>query len=171
MKIYELVSNEQPVTQGDILDRCPVTLLEAKESSVRDSPEYIQHFARVIVISQACDLVQQQGLGKVVVALVHTCNEILRLGLLKASAIKDHVRFHRMPGWYYLPKADDPASLPESIVDLRDLHTIPRVYLDGLIADSRRICRLGTPFREHLNQHFAVTYMRIGLPEPYATET
>jgi hypothetical protein len=26
-----------------------------------------------------------------------------------------------------------------------------------------------TPYREHLAQHFAVTYSRIGLPEPYGT--
>jgi hypothetical protein len=24
-----------------------------------------------------------------------------------------------------------------------------------------------TPYREHLAQHFSVTYSRIGLPEPY----
>ena len=33
-----------------------------------------------------------------------------------------------------------------------------------------RVCRLVTPFREHHNQHFGVTYSRIGLPEPYATD-
>jgi hypothetical protein len=26
-----------------------------------------------------------------------------------------------------------------------------------------------TPYREHLAQHFSVTYSRIGLPEPYGT--
>jgi hypothetical protein len=30
-------------------------------------------------------------------------------------------------------------------------------------------CRIVTPDREHLAQHFAVTYMRIGLPDPYET--
>jgi hypothetical protein len=31
------------------------------------------------------------------------------------------------------------------------------------------VCRLATPYREHLAQHFSVTYSRIGLPEPYGT--
>lgn len=31
------------------------------------------------------------------------------------------------------------------------------------------MCRLATPYREYLAQHFAVTYMRIALPEPYET--
>ena len=26
-----------------------------------------------------------------------------------------------------------------------------------------------SPYREHLAQHFAVTYMRVALPEPYPT--
>jgi hypothetical protein len=42
--------------------------------------------------------------------------------------------------------------------------------LDHLREAGRRICRILTPYREHLAQHFAVTYMRIGLPEPYETE-
>lgn len=168
MKIYEVPPVGESITQGDILDGCPVTLLEMAPAG--DPPVFIQHLARVIVMSQACDLARPQGLGKVVVALVHTCEEIIRLNLLKPAAIRDHVRAHRMPGWYFLPKAESPASLPESIVDMRDLHTVPRAYLDGLIAEGRRVCRVVTPYREHLNQHFAVTYMRIGLPEPYATE-
>ena len=170
MSIYERIPIDQPISQGDIVNNCPVALLELQGISTGGPPTYLQHFARVIVISQACDLSQSHRLTKAVVALVHTCDEVVRLGLLKASAIKDHVRTHRMPGWYFLPRADDSALLPESIVDMRDLHTIPRAYLDTMITEGRRVCRLTTPYREHLNQHFGVTYMRIGLPEPYATE-
>lgn len=57
----------------------------------------------------------------------------------------------------------------ESIVDLRDLHTIPRDVLDGLIRNGARVARIRTPYREHLAQHFSSTYARIGLPEPYPT--
>ncbi|MBI2805899.1 MAG: hypothetical protein HYX68_13040 [Planctomycetes bacterium] len=35
-------------------------------------------------------------------------------------------------------------------------------------ADKRR-ARLLTPYREHLAKHFADTYSRIGLPQPYET--
>jgi hypothetical protein len=60
--------------------------------------------------------------------------------------------------------------LPESIVDLHDLHTVPRAVLERLIADGKRLGRLLSPYREHLAQHFAVTYMRIGLPAPFETQ-
>ena len=57
----------------------------------------------------------------------------------------------------------------ESIVDYRDIHTVSRELLQQLVTDGRRIARLNSPYREHLAQHFAVTFSRIALPEPYET--
>ena len=57
----------------------------------------------------------------------------------------------------------------ESIVDYRDIHTVSRELLQQLVTDVRRIARLNSPYREHLAQHFAVTFSRIALPEPYET--
>ena len=62
-----------------------------------------------------------------------------------------------------------PAELREEI-DLRDVHSVSREVLDHLCQTGKRVCRIITPYREHLAQHFAVTYMRIGLPEPYETQ-
>ncbi|HVC93544.1 MAG TPA: hypothetical protein VND64_07630 [Pirellulales bacterium] len=45
-----------------------------------------------------------------------------------------------------------------------------RAVLEQLIGGGKRIASLVPPYREHLAQHFAVTYMRVALPEPYATE-
>jgi hypothetical protein len=39
-----------------------------------------------------------------------------------------------------------------------------------LRVEGKGVCRLTTPYREHLAQHFGITYMRIGLPEPYETQ-
>ena len=70
-----------------------------------------------------------------------------------------------------IPAATAPVSLPESLVDLRDVHSVPRAVLQQLIRDGKRIASLVSPYREHLAQHFAVTYMRVALPEPYATQS
>lgn len=81
---------------------------------------------------------------------------------------------------YTVPPSDAPLSqadildacpLPESIIDLHDLHTVPRAVLQRLTAEGKRVCRFEPPYRDHLAQHFAVTYMRIGLPMPYETES
>ena len=108
---------------------------------------------------------------KAVVALLHPAQLLVNRGILKATAVRDQVRRGLVYGWYYLPAAPAPILLPESIIDLRDLHTVPRAVLERLIADRKRVCRFLSPYREHLAQHFAVTYMRIGLPAPYQTET
>jgi hypothetical protein len=52
------------------------------------------------------------------------------------------------------------------IVDLRQLHT---VRLD-LLAELCRRARVQPLYRKHLAKHFADTYSRIGLPEPYDTD-
>ena len=57
-----------------------------------------------------------------------------------------------------------------SIVDLRQLFTVPLDVIRELAAAGRRKARIQPLFREHLARHFADTYSRIGLPEPYETQ-
>ena len=104
---------------------------------------------------------------RVVVAVVHQAQALVDLGVLTPSQIRDQIRAHRVYGWYFLPASGE---LAESLVDLRDLHTVPRKLLEQLIVDGNRVCRLVTPYREHMAQQFATTYARIALPEPYDTE-
>jgi hypothetical protein len=101
---------------------------------------------------------------------VRPAQALVDQGVLKATTIRDQVRRGLVYGWYFLPAAQSPIALPESIVDLHDLHTVPRAALTRLIADGRRVAQLLSPYREHLAQHFAVTYMRIGLPAPLDTQ-
>jgi len=54
--------------------------------------------------------------------------------------------------------------------DLRQLYTIPREVLASLCATGRRKARIQPLYREHLAKHFADTFSRIGLPEPYDSE-
>jgi hypothetical protein len=107
----------------------------------------------------------------VVVAPVHEAAELVAKQILKAGVIRDQVRRGQVFGWYFLPAAPAPINLAESIVDLRELHTIERRTLEYLVGAGKRIGRIQTPWREHLAQHFGTTYMRIALPEPYATQS
>jgi len=47
---------------------------------------------------------------------------------------------------------------------------MPRALLENLIKEGKRPARIRTPYREHLSQHFSITYARIGLPEPYPSQ-
>ena len=167
--MYATPTADQPLSQADVLDSCPVYGLEAPAGAVDLDAVPARWRERVIVLTQACDLAQTKT-TKVLIAVLHAAQFLVDRGILKAPTIRDQVRRGMVYGWYFLPAAPAPISLPESIIDLHDLHTVQRTVLERLVADGKRVCRLLPPYREHLAQHFAVTYMRIGLPEPFDTE-
>jgi hypothetical protein len=157
-----------PLSQGDILDDCPLVFWEDQTRQVDEGDEPVSQRARVIVLTQACDLANDKA-ARVVVAKIHTAADLVRTGRVKEKVIRDHVRKGQVYGWYFLPADLTRSGFPESLVDLRDLHTVPLALLEGLQARGKHVGRLMTPYREHLAQHFSVTYSRIGLPEPYGT--
>ena len=160
--IYQQALPGQPLSQGDILDDCPLLSWETADNGIT----MIELTHRVLFLTQSCDLAQAKT-SRVVVAVLHEAMDLVRQGMLASALIRDQIRAHRVYGWYFLPAGD---GVPESVVDLRDLHTVPRTMLEGLIADGKRLSRIVTPYREHLAQHFATTYSRIALPEPYETQ-
>jgi hypothetical protein len=166
--MYSQPTADEPLTQGDILDACPIFGLESGPGGVDLEAAPARWKERIIVLTQACDLAQTKT-TKVLVALVQSAQFLVDRGILSAATIRDQLRRSQVYGWYFLPAAPAPVEFPESIIDLRDVHTVPRGVLERLVADGKRRCRLSTPYREHLAQHFAVTYMRIGLPSPYET--
>jgi hypothetical protein len=168
MPIYEPIPLTGPLTQGDVIDGCPVFMLLNQSGGADRHDHPIRRESRVIILTQACDLAQAKA-DRVVVALVYAADELVSEGAIKASLIRDQLRRGQVYGWYFLPAVPEPLNLPESLINLRDLHTVSRPVLDHLVAQGQGVCRLLTPYREHLAQHFAVTYMRIGLPQPYAT--
>jgi hypothetical protein len=157
-----------PLSQGDILDDCPLVFWadHVREVTEGDQPHGVP--ARVIILTQACDLANEKT-ARAIVAVVHDAAQLVQTGRVKEKFIRDHVRKGQVYGWYFLPAHPTCPDFPESLVDLRDLHTVPRALLEGLRDRGKHLCRLMTPYREHLAQHFSVTYSRIGLPEPYAT--
>jgi len=163
--IYEQPAADEPLSQGDLIDECPLLFWEVSDSQAEAIPQAATAKASIVVLTQACDLAQSKA-TRVLVAVRHIAQHLVDRGVLKRSLIRDQIRMHRVYGWYFLPTSD---VIEESIVDLRDLHTIPRLLLERLIREGRRVARITTPFREHLAQHFSTTYSRIGLPRPYET--
>lgn len=162
--IYEPVAPKVALTQGDVLDDCPIIFWEVSPGT--KNVEAITLRVRVVVLTQACDLANAKT-DQVIVAMVHNTRSLVERGVLKPQIIREQIRLHRVYGWYFLPSGP---GMEESIVDLRDLHTLPRLLLQQLIDDGKRVTRITTPYREHLAQHFSITYSRIALPEPYPTD-
>jgi hypothetical protein len=165
--IYQNPTPGDPLDQGDVIDDCPILSLAGFIAGQPDSLEAKFAFHRVIILTQACDLANLKT-HQINVAVVLEAAGLVEQKLLKATDIKGPVRAGRVYGWYFLPQAAE-LGLPEMIVDLRQLHTVRREVLASLCQLGRRRGRLPTPYREHLAKHFADTFSRIGLPEPYET--
>jgi hypothetical protein len=166
--MYETVAPETILSQGDVIDDCPLTTIRSWPAEPGRDVLSETWTIRIVVLTQACDLAQVKT-TRVVVAPVHEGADLVAKNILKAGTIRDQVRRGQVFGWYFLPAAPAPIALPESIVDLRELHTIERGILEYLVGAGKRVCRLQPPWREHLAQHFGVTYTRIALPEAYPT--
>jgi hypothetical protein len=75
---------EEPLSQGDIFDSCPIFGLETigKDVDLTAAPSRWQE--RVIVLTQACDLAQTKTTN-VLVALLHPAQILVDRGILKAQ--------------------------------------------------------------------------------------
>ncbi len=91
--IYQPVTANIALSQGDITDACPI--LVWNETADSTPPEPLEAALRVVVLTQACDLAQSKS-GRVVVAIVHSAEELVSQGVLKVKAIIDQVRLHRV---------------------------------------------------------------------------
>jgi hypothetical protein len=137
--MYEIASPDKTLSQGDVIDDCPLTTIRLwPPDAGRDVlPE--TWMIRIVVLTQTCDLAQDKT-TRVVVAPVHEAAELVAKNILKAGAIRDQVRRGQVFGWYFLPAAPEPIGLAESIVDLRELHTIERSTLEYLVGAGKRVC-------------------------------
>lgn len=167
--IYGAPGTNDPVDQADVVESCPVLTLTEFDLEGINPPRIKVSSCRVLVLTQACDLANRKA-SIVSVAVVHDAHALVEQGLLKPADVRGPIRAGRVFGWYYLPARGE-FGLPETIVDLRQLHSVRLDLLADLCQRGQRRARVLSPYREHLAKHFADTFSRIGLPEPYETES
>lgn len=181
---YEIISAEEPITQGDIIFNCPVTtwknedlnLEENDEIEVlRNSCEVIS--ADVIVMSQACDL-EHNKIQNVTLCPHISLSEYkedwksyqeLRNQKTNSDAWKKQCETLKK-GYVWNLTLLNNSELAEMafehrIVDFYDVFAVPKIFLENLLKKREQPRpRLLPPYREHLSQSFARFYMRVGLP-------
>ena len=165
---YRLPSHEETIDQGDIIEGCPILSLVRFDPDRPNEIETKHALQRIIVLTQTCDLANQKA-TRIIAALVFDAQKVVHDQLLKASDVRGPLRSGRIFGWYFLPKSVE-SGLPEMIVDFRQLHTVRMDLLIALCQRGQRRARVQPLYREHLAKHFADTYSRISLPQPYETE-
>jgi hypothetical protein len=166
--VYGLPLPDASIDQGDIIENCPIVLIPSFDPATLRPAEGETVSVRVIVLTQTCDFAN----GKVtsaVCAVARDAQTLVAENLVKPADIKGPIRSGRIWGWYFLPGQTE-LGLSEMIVDLRQLHTVRLDLLIALCKRGLRRARVQPLYREHLAKHFADTYSRIGLPEPYPTD-
>lgn len=168
--------------QGDLILGCPLVVWNpGEEHSEFDADalsvlvEAIQ--ADLIVMTQACDLAEG-NVDRVVLCVNHTMEEFHqawreeREGQGKGAGrgefrkLAEQVRKGFKWNLHLLDQAEvSELATPQRIVDFADVHTVPRLFLERLLASrGEPRLRLDPPYREHLSQSFARYFMRVGLP-------
>jgi len=166
--IFAMPALLDPVDQGDIIDGCPAISVKSYDPASASRPDAAWNLVRGYVLTQTCDLAQQKA-TTVAIAAVLDAAHLVADGTLKAADIRGPIRAGRVYGWYFLPRSDS-LGMSESIVDFRQIFTIPISVVAALCSSGKRRARLQSLYREHLAKHFADTYSRIGLPMPYETD-
>ena len=165
--IYQLPTAEEPLDQGDIIDGCPILQVALFDPQQPATPKVACSISRVVVLTQTCDLANQKT-QRGAVAIVHNAQRLVDQNIVRAAEIRGPIRAGRVYGWYFLP-ADIHLGLDESIVDLRQLHTLPLEVLKtlcGLGGQSADTAALSRTSRKTLRRHLS----RSGLPLPYETQ-
>lgn len=164
--IYTSPPPDEAIDQGDLVDECPLPVVEDVVPGVAEPPVRVG-FQRVVVLTQTCDLANGKT-STATVAEVIDAQQFVDRGHLKPADIKGPLRSGRIWGLYFLP-AQSELGLGEMIVDFRRLHTVRLDLLTTLCRGGGRRARVPPLYREHLAKHFADTFSRIGLPRPYET--
>jgi hypothetical protein len=185
---YKVVEAGTPISQGDLIADCPVMTWVPNRLKI-DSGNEVEGLraaadvmrADVVVMTQACDLAQSHVEN--IILCPHVSLEEYH-GLFEAKmraerntpttkAWRTHCDDVK-DGYIWnlaMINAEDHGDIRTAhrIVDFREVFTVPRSFIESLLAQRGRArLTLLPPYREHLSQAFARFFMRVGLPTAVA---
>ncbi|PYH23809.1 hypothetical protein US8_01494 [Bacillus altitudinis] len=185
---YEIVSNGESITQGDIIPKCNIVeLVSTKEAPFIKANSIA---VDVIVMTQACDL-EHSKVKQVTLCRLSPLKDIIKRLLLKefpegqnhenilnGNIIGKVARKRReiiqdlkkgaYLDFHLLNKYENNQGLKEldyMVVILKESFVLPIDFIhNNLRAKEYKLFRLLPPYREHLSQAYARNFFRIGLP-------
>lgn len=182
---YSIVGPETSITQGDLIFDCPLIGWKGEPARVNGSETEVlkqstdAFLADTVVMTQACDL-EHEKVSNVVVCPHYSLTDYRKLWEEEmtakeqkptAKAWRGHCEDIRDGLVWNLSilnsLTEGPVITEHRVVDFHDVFTVPRGFLETLLAGRNRSrLRLLPPYREHLSQAFARFFMRVGLPVP-----
>jgi hypothetical protein len=160
---YETVNGEEPLSQGDFIDDCPI-LIPSSDISKKEIDGKIVKY-NVVIMSQSCDLWYKK-LDLVLVCPVWPLSDFEKINPhYKDRRAKEALRQGYTPGYHLLNECKiDGFKRDFFVVDFRNVYGVPFDLLIDLAKKKGRRLRILPPYREHLSQAFARFFMRVGLP-------
>jgi hypothetical protein len=121
----------------------------------------------LMVLTQTCDLIKPEQLSVLTARIERWYPELTaNMGSNKRKAQQGDLQRGRLEYCCLLSEREEEPLMEWSVVDFRELHTLPREYLEDH-ADSQGLrLRLTPPYREHVSQSFARFIMRVALDDP-----
>jgi hypothetical protein len=175
---YQPVPQDDRLCQGEIILECPVARWRNEpfdEGGLQALVEYVR--VDVVVMSQDCDL-ENRKISSIILCPAYQLSEWM-------ASWKEHMELRKQNpsdnAWNKQVKniADGAEvalslieELPEGfggekkVIDFKDVHTVPRAFLESMVQKRSSRLMLRPPYREHLSQSFARFFMRVGLPTP-----
>ena len=181
---YEEVQAEAQLTQGDIIQNCPLVSWKAEDLQLdgEEETEALKGMTEAIrvdtlVMTQACDL-EHRKVQNVVLCPhlpLDRYSESWKAAMESkgqnpsTKAWRSHCEDIRDGFVWNLTILNaggtDTLTTEQRIVDFHEIFTVPREFLESLLKQRRQPrLRLLPPYREHLSQAFARFFMRVGLP-------
>ncbi|MEG4801720.1 hypothetical protein QUB63_17700 [Microcoleus sp. ARI1-B5] len=167
---YQLVSGEEEIKQGDILEDCPVfqlpeDLADITKDKLNITTKVEWREQDVIIMSQSCDLVKgREKVTEILLCAVWKRSELTE-GYLASNAGMEEARRGNLPGFHVLGECSLPDFHREvRVVDFRRVYSLPLPFVRRLVREPGKRIRLLPPYREQLAQAFARYFMRVGLP-------
>ena len=161
---YDLISEDDEIQQGDLLEDCPVFTPPA-DPDLDGTANVVWVPRDLVVMSQSCDLVKDRAkVEEVLLCAVWRRSEVAGKGPFTAPKGFEDARRGNLPGFHLLAECSLPGFERElRVVDFRRLHSLPVAYVRHKLEAAPHL-RLLPPYREHLSQAFARNFMRVGLP-------
>jgi hypothetical protein len=162
---YRVVTGTD-LSQGDLLDRCPVVLPPADLAEPWNEAAFTWQEVDAVVMTQTCDLVPGRKKVTEVLLCAAWSRGDLKSGHLATPRGLEDARRGNLPGYHLLAECDLPGFARDvGIVDFRRVYSLPVPFVHQRAPRSGVRLRLLPPYREHLSRGFARYFMRVGLPQ------
>ena len=170
---YRVVSSEEPLQQGDLLDGFPIPIFPASIAAAATDPAHepppsdvdVPSF-NVVVMTQSCDFRDLKETDTVI--LCPRFDYLTYVDLFPKLGKQDgwgNLIRGRAIGAHLISQCElDSHQFDYQVINLQRVFSIPYSVVKAVARSQAERVRLLPPYREHLAQSFARQFMRIGLP-------